>query len=264
MQRAFYAGLRTQTSSAAGYGFSRYLNSQDFQPYQDLNAKNTGSSEEDNFRMFLLVCFLFVLLIIFACICCLTFMLTRCSDQHLADASYLTIRTRFYWANISPDGRQPTNTGDFRTRSERMEYIANNMKKAVSRVNFRLTLCFCYSITNFFPFILQPFQGIVGNDDSADIDRLPDSNSDSETDESQGLAVQCVICLEKFRQGDMICTSCNNQCIHEFHETCITTWLLHHQDCPSCRRNFFQFNNRDDHEKMDNEMDVVPPPYTSI
>jgi hypothetical protein len=133
MQPAIYAGLRAQTSSAAVYGFSR-LNSHDYDAYHDFNTENEVSSEQELFRKFLLVCFLFVLLVIFAFICCMTFLLTGC-ERNSTDASYLVFRTRFYWANVLADDRQGRNTGHFRTNSERMEYVVNNIRKTVSRVN---------------------------------------------------------------------------------------------------------------------------------
>lgn len=46
----------------------------------------------------------------------------------------------------------------------------------------------------------------------------------------------CLICLEEWREGELICRSAG--CPHIFHQTCIVSWLVHHRDCPACRQAF--------------------------
>ncbi|KAJ1397771.1 Zinc finger, RING-type [Sesbania bispinosa] len=45
--------------------------------------------------------------------------------------------------------------------------------------------------------------------------------------------VECVICLEEFREGDMV--KVIPYCTHVFHPECIDTWLAAHVTCPICR-----------------------------
>jgi Ring finger domain len=49
---------------------------------------------------------------------------------------------------------------------------------------------------------------------------------------------QCAICFEPFKNGDAISSSRNNKCQHIFHRQCIFEWLLKHEGCPFCRRNY--------------------------
>lgn len=49
----------------------------------------------------------------------------------------------------------------------------------------------------------------------------------------------CHICLDDFKQGDIVSQSRNNECTHTFHEACITEWLMvPHDSCPVCRNAF--------------------------
>jgi len=48
----------------------------------------------------------------------------------------------------------------------------------------------------------------------------------------------CFICLERYKEGEKIFWSRNERCIHSFHETCMTRWLMDHDDCPLCREDF--------------------------
>jgi hypothetical protein len=50
---------------------------------------------------------------------------------------------------------------------------------------------------------------------------------------TQGGAVTCSICTSEYESGDDIRRL--NRCRHEFHETCIDTWLADHNNCPVCR-----------------------------
>lgn len=56
-------------------------------------------------------------------------------------------------------------------------------------------------------------------------------------------ADRCAICLDRFKDGDEICTSQNKSCSHEFHRKCIFKWLLENEDCPCCRRNYLSLES---------------------
>ncbi len=48
----------------------------------------------------------------------------------------------------------------------------------------------------------------------------------------------CSICMQNYDVGDDICWSMNDTCKHCFHVSCITPWLMKHDDCPLCRENY--------------------------
>ncbi len=50
---------------------------------------------------------------------------------------------------------------------------------------------------------------------------------------TQGGAMTCSICTSEYESEDDIRRL--NSCRHEFHETCIDTWLAAHNNCPVCR-----------------------------
>jgi Ring finger domain len=63
-------------------------------------------------------------------------------------------------------------------------------------------------------------------------DRL--SSNDSLDDEGC-----CYICLEDFSDGEEVCQSHN--CKHKFHmKGCMNEWLVGHDECPVCRRDYTQ------------------------
>jgi len=45
----------------------------------------------------------------------------------------------------------------------------------------------------------------------------------------------CAICLKNFEKGERVCEASNIQCVHLFHEICMSSWLLKHSRCPICR-----------------------------
>eukprot|EP00190_Bangiopsis_sp_CCMP1999_P006472 CAMPEP_0198724632 /NCGR_PEP_ID=MMETSP1475-20131203/2084_1 /TAXON_ID= ORGANISM="Unidentified sp., Strain CCMP1999" /NCGR_SAMPLE_ID=MMETSP1475 /ASSEMBLY_ACC=CAM_ASM_001111 /LENGTH=385 /DNA_ID=CAMNT_0044486215 /DNA_START=150 /DNA_END=1310 /DNA_ORIENTATION=- len=47
-----------------------------------------------------------------------------------------------------------------------------------------------------------------------------------------GEAATCVICVESYNQGDELFEL---PCKHQYHQTCVTQWLLKHNTCPICR-----------------------------
>jgi hypothetical protein len=50
----------------------------------------------------------------------------------------------------------------------------------------------------------------------------------------------CAICLDGFKEGQLVCESKNGSCEHSFHEMCLIKWLLlkGHNDCPICRAKY--------------------------
>jgi hypothetical protein len=50
----------------------------------------------------------------------------------------------------------------------------------------------------------------------------------------------CAICLNAFKEGQLVCESKNGSCEHCFHETCLSKWLAlkGHDDCPICRAKY--------------------------
>jgi HRD ubiquitin ligase complex, ER membrane component len=59
----------------------------------------------------------------------------------------------------------------------------------------------------------------------------------------------CAICMTSYKDGDDICWSRNDNCVHAFHLKCMMTWLMKHDDCPLCRCNFLKSEEtHDDHD----------------
>jgi len=48
----------------------------------------------------------------------------------------------------------------------------------------------------------------------------------------------CPICLDRYKVGDEIAWSNNDLCPHAFHLDCILDWLMEHDECPICRRDY--------------------------
>lgn len=48
----------------------------------------------------------------------------------------------------------------------------------------------------------------------------------------------CAICLGDYEDGDQICWSNNQDCLHHFHSTCGVAWLTKHSQCPICRAEY--------------------------
>ena len=48
----------------------------------------------------------------------------------------------------------------------------------------------------------------------------------------------CPICLIKYKTGDEIAWSKNEGCYHAYHFECIEVWLMNHDNCPICRRDY--------------------------
>jgi len=54
----------------------------------------------------------------------------------------------------------------------------------------------------------------------------------------------CFICLCEYEETDIICSSPNADCVHIFHRDCIMEWLMRHDECPCCRTDYLEVNNR--------------------
>ena len=66
----------------------------------------------------------------------------------------------------------------------------------------------------------------------------------------------CCICLESFHPNDIVCQSSNSLCRHVFHwDRCMSKWLLYHDHCPVCRRDYLggESDDDDDEEEDDND-----------
>lgn len=56
------------------------------------------------------------------------------------------------------------------------------------------------------------------------------------------LSTPCGICLCEYEDGDEICISPNHECQHAFHKECMVEWLMSHDDCPCCRKDYLEEN----------------------
>lgn len=73
------------------------------------------------------------------------------------------------------------------------------------------------------------------------------THQQEEDEEDLDAHQQCAICIEKFHPGEEICRSHNRDCPHVFHRSCISSWLLSHEDCPCCRRKYLDFESDNEH-----------------
>lgn len=48
----------------------------------------------------------------------------------------------------------------------------------------------------------------------------------------------CDICLMEYDEGDLVCSSPNEACVHVYHRECILDWTTRNPNCPVCRRNY--------------------------
>lgn len=67
---------------------------------------------------------------------------------------------------------------------------------------------------------------------------LPMDKNDAESIHDFPTISSCSICMQNYDVGDDICWSMNDTCKHCFHVSCITPWLMKHDDCPLCRENY--------------------------
>lgn len=60
----------------------------------------------------------------------------------------------------------------------------------------------------------------------------------------------CVICLSNFEDGDVVTTT---PCFHQFHKSCIDTWLAQKAVCPICKYELFNHHPEVNVEDDDND-----------
>ncbi|KAL3935495.1 MAG: hypothetical protein SGBAC_008995 [Bacillariaceae sp.] len=102
-----------------------------------------------------------------------------------------------------------------------------------------------------------------GNSDDNDADDNDDDDADSDSDvdnmesqecqdeelngvgnslsaqilssERKGNKPECVICLQTYNAGQVLCSAKTRKCHHIFHEECAIGWLQESSECPLCR-----------------------------
>jgi hypothetical protein len=57
----------------------------------------------------------------------------------------------------------------------------------------------------------------------------------------------CIICLNDYAEGEILCWSQNPKCQHFMHKECASEWLMNHDECPLCRHNYLSLDD-DDHD----------------
>jgi len=50
----------------------------------------------------------------------------------------------------------------------------------------------------------------------------------------------CFICLCEYEPNEEICVSPNHECTHVYHKECMTEWLMAHDECPCCRKDYLE------------------------
>jgi len=73
------------------------------------------------------------------------------------------------------------------------------------------------------------------------------SDSSNEIDEMN----TCAICLGEYEEGENICRSINSYCKHAFHKDCIVEWLMKHNECPCCRKDYLSTNDEENNHNID-------------
>ncbi|KAF7124400.1 hypothetical protein RHSIM_Rhsim12G0163500 [Rhododendron simsii] len=91
------------------------------------------------------------------------------------------------------------------------------------------------------------------NMSSNDIGKLPSFDYKLEEKRRKSSHMECAICLECFKEGEM-CRLLPN-CQHSFHAQCIDSWLLKAAICPVCRANA-NLVNTDEHSRNPGEVGV--------
>ncbi|CAJ1939215.1 unnamed protein product [Cylindrotheca closterium] len=59
-------------------------------------------------------------------------------------------------------------------------------------------------------------------------------------DKELGMEPECVICLEPYEYGQVICSAKTESCGHIFHADCIQQWVQQNEECPLCRVKLIQ------------------------
>ena len=60
----------------------------------------------------------------------------------------------------------------------------------------------------------------------------------------------CSICLCEYEENEEIGLSPNPECKHVFHKDCIVEWLMKHDECPCCRKEYLLLKNEQDKSCM--------------
>ena len=76
----------------------------------------------------------------------------------------------------------------------------------------------------------------------------------SEHNDNNESTTSCSICLSKFEDGEEICFSPNPECSHSFHKECIVEWLMMHNECPYCRRNYLSSSDNIENKPVDEQI----------
>lgn len=58
--------------------------------------------------------------------------------------------------------------------------------------------------------------------------------------ERKGDNPECVICLQAYKVGQVLCSAKTERCHHIFHEECAIGWLQESKECPLCRVNLLE------------------------
>jgi len=83
-------------------------------------------------------------------------------------------------------------------------------------------------------------QAASGDDNSDDEDEEANAVANSLSakilaSERKGSKPECVICLQSYNAGQVLCSAQTDQCHHIFHEECAIGWLQESNECPLCR-----------------------------
>lgn len=83
----------------------------------------------------------------------------------------------------------------------------------------------------------ESFRTVITSDTTI----IPDGDESTDAlsrklDKEAGLEpLKCVICLEAYKYGQVICSAKIKSCGHIFHADCIQQWLKQNEECPLCR-----------------------------
>ena len=104
-----------------------------------------------------------------------------------------------------------------------------DMYRSMINNNFRQNLIF-----STISYLLPQLNTLNFEDDTQPLEKNPDIKIDIVERKCSAVEVskECGVCLEKFKEGDMVSTI---DCFHTFHYSCIDEWGKYKQECPLCR-----------------------------
>jgi len=79
----------------------------------------------------------------------------------------------------------------------------------------------------------------------------------SQTQQENNTTLECSICLEELEPGEKLSWSRSLKCEHVFHEECLMSWLMAHDECPYCRTEMIG-------ENINSEKDVEAIIYSDV